>query len=172
MIISLLCSQQERGKDWGERALVLHWRHDQQWACDCWAWRSDHGEWECRLFVWMTIDNDSNGDDNDGIVQGCLHQHRGLLSIVINCCPLLSIVVHWNERLLYLSMMKMFFWYYHCNHKINSPAAPPGCRGHADPQNRHLPRRSQSHPVLRHVAGCGVAGDHSQLIFFKLCFYF
>ena len=99
MIISVFCSLQEWAKDSGEQPLFLHWPHDQQWACDRWAWRSDHGGcyWECRLFVWWGWpdhcygDNDSNGDDNDGIVQGCLHQHRRLLSIVINCCPLLSI---------------------------------------------------------------------------------
>ena len=89
-----------------------------------------------------------------------------------DCCPLLSIVIHWNERLLYLSMMKMFFWYYHCNHNIDSPAAQTGCRGHADPQNNHLPRRSLPHPLLRHVAGCRVAGNHWLLISFKIFFFF
>ena len=35
------------------------------------------------------------------------------------------------------------------NNNINSPAAPPQCQGHFEPQNKVLPRSGRIYPLLR-----------------------
>ena len=72
-----------------------------------------------------------------------------------------------NTLLILLGCIMMHRIYQH-NHNINSPAAPPRCRGHFEPQNRRqqlLPRICLRHPLLRQPVGCELIIDRHERLF-------